>query len=152
MAIDYYRNRKIKADRVYKTLGRMSWQRIVLGVILLLYVLMLAGTGRYNAAETFMVDRWMENYKPEEKALIDAWVAFDEGDCDMAFQQIKGIDFNVLPSRLIDKYSELCSNLADHYKTFSDSESADRVKAMNAAVSKIEEANASTADKEETPA
>ena len=146
MAIDYYRNRKIKADRVYKTLGRMSWQRVVLGIILLIYVLILAGTvsefflkqGRYNAAETFMVERWMDNYKPEEKALIDAWAAYDNGDCDTAFEKIEDIDYNVLPSKIIDKYTELCSKLTDHYKTFSDSESVSRAEAMTEAVNKVE--------------
>lgn len=149
--MNYYQNRKIKADRVYKTLGRMSWQRVVLGVILLLYVLMLAGTvsefllmkGRYNAAETFMVDRWMENYKPEEKALIDAWAAYDNGDCDTAFEQIEDIDYNVLPSRLINKYTELCTNLADHYTALSDSESLRRVEVLTETVKEIETASVS---------
>ena len=145
MATDFARNRKIKEDRVYKTLGKMSWQRVVLGVILLLYVFMLAGTvsefclnhGHPKAADTFMVEAWMDKYKPEEKALIKAWVAYGEEDIGKAYGLLSDLDYEVLPEKLVDEYAELCRHIGEYYLTDASSAAKERAEAMFSAAEAI---------------
>ena len=129
MAPDFARNRKIKEDRVYRTLGRMSWQRVVLGVILLLYVFILSGIvseffllrGSYKTADTFMVEAWMEKYKPEEYTLIKSGAAFDAGDADGACRRIRDMDIAELPAKFWEPYIALCSQLGEYYRAGEDS-------------------------------
>ena len=87
--MDFAANRQIKADRVYKTIGKMSWWRIIAGLALLALVFLMAGTvseffaerGHYKAAQFFMISPgWMEKHKPQEKAYFAAGVLFEEGD------------------------------------------------------------------------
>ena len=145
MATDFARNRKIKEDRVYKTLGRMSWQRIVLGAILLIYVFMLAGTvsefflnhGHPKAADTFMVEAWMDQYKPEEKALIKAWVAYGEEDIGKAYSLLSDLDYEVLPEKLVDEYAQLCRHIGEYYTAHPGSDSVRRADEMFSAAEAI---------------
>lgn len=101
--MDYARNRQVKYDRVYKTIGKMTPLRVLLGALLLLSVFFLAGTvsesfanrGMFRAAELCMLSpTWMEKYKPEEKAYIEAGVLYESGDYDAAmtaFSQIENL-------------------------------------------------------------
>jgi len=100
MATNYAQNRKIKQDRIYKTLGKMSWWRIIAGVALLLLLLLISGVaskpfasrGNYKLAKTLMIaPGWMETYKPEEKAYIEAGVLFEEGRYEEALDAFYAI-------------------------------------------------------------
>ena len=100
--INEYRN--IRYQRTYRTIGKMSWWRIVVGVVLIVFVLflsgwpsqMLAARGKFIAAEKAMISpEWMEDYKPETKAFIEAGVLYENGDYEAAaaaFSSISGID------------------------------------------------------------
>lgn len=74
---------KIRHDRTYRTIGKMSLWRVLLGIVLLIFVLLLSGTvsqmfashGHFKTAQTLMISKqWMQRYKPETKAYIDAGV------------------------------------------------------------------------------
>ena len=93
--------RQIRYDRTYRTLGKMSWWRIVLGVALLLVVVFLSGTvsqsfaarGKFVMARKVMLSPgWMERYKPETKAYIDAGVLYEQGDYEEAYAAFAAID------------------------------------------------------------
>ena len=75
--------RSIRFKRTYRTLGKMSWWRIVLGLALMCYVLLLSGLvsqlfasrEKFVVAEKLMISpEWMDEYKPETKAFIEAGV------------------------------------------------------------------------------
>lgn len=131
-------NRKIKADRIYKTLGKMSWQRIVLGVILLVYVFFLSGTasellfkgGHYTLAERGMVsEKWMEKNKPDTKKLIDAGSLFESGDMDGAYELLKSINTDKVYPLFSNNYSNFCNELSCHYSALQPDRS-DELQAM----------------------
>lgn len=100
--INEYRN--IRYQRTYRTIGKMSWWRIVLGVVLIVYVLLLSGLVsqmlaarmQFQLAEKLMISpEWMEKYKPETKAFIEAGVLYENGDfmaATEAFGEITGVD------------------------------------------------------------
>lgn len=80
--------RQVRAQRTWRPLGKMSWWRIVLGSALLLSVFLisgfvsqrLAGAGHFRAAERLMIaPGWVETYRPELKAFIEAGVLFEDG-------------------------------------------------------------------------
>lgn len=92
---------KIRQDRAYRTLGKMSWWRVALGISLLLLVLLISGTvsqffasgGHFKLAEKLMIaPAWMEKYKPETKKYIEAGVLFQEGDYESAFNAFRSIE------------------------------------------------------------
>lgn len=98
--MDAARNRKIKEDRIYKTLGKMSIWRIILGILLLFVVLLISGTvseflasrGHFHAAETFMIaPGWMEEYKPQEKAYFAAGALYEKGEYEAALKAFETI-------------------------------------------------------------
>ena len=81
--------RQVRYNRTYRTLGRMTWWRVVLGVALLILVFVIAGTpsqilaerGHFRAAErALLFPGWAEKYRPELKAFIEAGVLYEEGD------------------------------------------------------------------------
>ena len=81
--------RKIRYDRTYRTLGRMSVWRVVLGVLLLISVLFISGfvsqlfaaRGQFHVAQALMVSpKWMETYKPEMVDFFEAGVLYEDGD------------------------------------------------------------------------
>jgi len=87
-----YRN--IRYQRTYRTLGRMTWWRIALGLALLVFVLFLSGTvssslaarGHFRAARRMEVSQqWLERYRPELKAFIEAGVLYEDGDYEGAY-------------------------------------------------------------------
>ena len=91
----YSEYRRIRAERTYRPLGRMTWWRVALGLALLVFVLFLSGTvsgsfaarGRFKTAEALMVSpRWMETYRPELKAFIEAGVLYEDGALEEAFE------------------------------------------------------------------
>ena len=93
-----YRN--IRYRRTYRTLGRMSWWRIALGLALLVFVFFLSGTvssslaarGHFKAAERLIVSpRWMEQYRPELKAFIEAGVLYEDGDYEGALSRFDAL-------------------------------------------------------------
>lgn len=92
---------KIRQDRTYRTLGKMSWWRVALGISLLLLVLLISGTvsqfcasgGHFKLAEKLMIaPAWMEKYKPETRDYIEAGVLFQEGDYESAFNAFRKIE------------------------------------------------------------
>ena len=89
----YSTYRQIRAERTWRPLGKMSWWRVVLGSLLLLSVFLISGfvsqrlamAGHFGAAQTLMVSpRWVETYRPELKAYIEAGVLFENGESEQA--------------------------------------------------------------------
>ena len=94
-----YRN--IRYQRTFRPLGKMTWWRIVLGIILMLAVLLisgfisqrLAGAGHFYAAEKLMIyPEWMEKHKPETKAFIEAGVVYADGNFEAAAEAFGAIE------------------------------------------------------------
>jgi len=97
-----YRN--IRFNRTYRTIGKMSWWRVALGIVLLVSVFLISGVvsqyfaarGNFSLAETLMVSpQWMEKNKPEVKAFIEAGVLYENGEYKEAsdsFALIEGVD------------------------------------------------------------
>lgn len=97
----YGEYQKIRRDRTYRTIGKMSLWRVALGIALLIFVLLLSGAvsqmlashGHFKAAQTLMISKqWMEKYKPETKAYIDAGVLYQAGDYEAAYEMFSGIE------------------------------------------------------------
>lgn len=97
----YSTYRQIRAERTWRPLGKMSWWRIVLGSALLLSVFLISGfvsqrlamAGHFHAAETLMVSpRWVENYRPELKAYIEAGVLYQDGAYEQARDAFAAIE------------------------------------------------------------
>lgn len=96
--------RKIRYQRTYRTLGKMSLWRVVLGLLLLLSTLFISGLvsqriaarGNFQLAEKLMVaPGWMEKYKPETKDFIEAGVLYQNGEYEAsaeAFAVIEEVD------------------------------------------------------------
>ena len=93
--------RQIRAQRTYRTLGKMSWWRIVLGTALLLSVFLISGffsqrlaaAGHFKAAQRLMVSpRWVETYRPALKAYIEAGVLYQDGDYAAAREAFAAIE------------------------------------------------------------
>ena len=91
----YSEYRRIRAERTYRPLGRMTWWRVALGLALLVFVLFLSGTvssslaarGHFKTARRLEVSqRWMETYRPELKAFIEAGVLYEDGALEEAFE------------------------------------------------------------------
>jgi len=96
--------RQIRYQRTYRTLGKMTIGRVIIGIILLSSVFFISGLvsqmfaarGHFRTAELLMVaPGWMEKYKPETKAFIEAGVLYQEGDYEAAveaFDEIEEVD------------------------------------------------------------
>ncbi|MDO4973995.1 MAG: hypothetical protein Q4E38_07290 [Eubacteriales bacterium] len=93
--------RQVRAQRTWRTLGKMSWWRIILGTALLLSVFLISGffsqrlalAGHFRAAQKLMVyPRWVEQYRPDLKAFIDAGLLYESGDYEAAREAFAGID------------------------------------------------------------
>ena len=96
----YSQYRAVKYDRTFKTLGKMTWWRIALGIVLLILVLFMAGVvsdsfaarGNYIAAEKCMLfPGWMETYKPEYKAYYEAGALMQQGDAEAAYERLADV-------------------------------------------------------------
>lgn len=93
--------REIRYRRTYRTLGKMSVWRVVLGILLLCSVLFISGfvsqlfaaRGQFHIAETLMISpAWMEQYKPETKAFIEAGVLYQDGEYEAAAEAFGRIE------------------------------------------------------------
>lgn len=93
--------RQIRYERTYRPLGKMSWWRIILGVSLLVFVFLLSGAvsqsfasrGHFKTARALMISpAWVEKYKPELKAFIDAGLLYEAGDYEAAGQAFENLD------------------------------------------------------------
>ena len=99
---DVYKS--IRYQRTYRTIGKITWWRILLGAILLASVFFISGVvsqriaarGNFYLAEKLMVSpQWMEKHKPETKAFIEAGVLYQDGDYEAAseaFAVIEDVD------------------------------------------------------------
>ena len=85
--------RRIRYDRTYRPLGKMSWWRVIIGLALLFFVFLLSGTvsrgfasrGHFITAQKLMISpAWMEKYNPELKAYIDAGALYETGEYEAA--------------------------------------------------------------------
>lgn len=115
--------RQIRYDRTYRPLGKMSWWRVVLGTALLVFVFLLSGVvsqrfasqGHFKTAQALMVSpSWVEKYKPELKAYIDAGVLYENGDYEAARQAFGKLDSSdaVLRMRNLCSLKEISEKLA----------------------------------------
>ena len=105
-----YRN--IRFSRTYRTLGKMSWWRVVLGAVLMVAVLlisglpsqMLAAREQFTLAEKLMVyPEWMEKYKPETKAFIESGALYEKGEIEKALAGFEGIEGFEAAEIMIDR-------------------------------------------------
>ena len=101
MSNKYSQYRAIKYDRAFKTLGKMTWWRIALGIALIILVLFMAGAvsqffavrGNFVAAEKCMLfPGWMETYKPESKAYFEAGAMYQRGDAEAAYERLAEVE------------------------------------------------------------
>lgn len=126
-----YRN--IRYNRTFRTIGKMSWWRIVLGIVLMTYVVLVSGLvsqlfaarEQFRLAEKLMISpQWVEKYKPETKAFIEAGVLYQDGKLEEAlssFETIEGLEAaDIMESRVSLKlasrhYSDGLFDLAYDY-------------------------------------
>lgn len=132
--------RKIRYDRTYRPLGKMSWWRIVLGSLLLLSILFFTGIvsrpfiarGDFRTARALLLfPSWLETYHPDDKAFIDAGVLYQDGDYEAALDAFRAVDLDA--ARQMAGRSAL--RLAEARLAAGDSEGA------RAAASEIDEAS-----------
>ena len=96
---EVYRN--IRQHRTYRTLGKMTWWRVALGLTLLLLVFLLSGAvsdsfasrGQFKIAKALMISpEWMERYRPEDKRFIDAGALYQQGEYEGAMEALDSLD------------------------------------------------------------
>ena len=121
--------RQIRYDRTYRTLGRMNWIRVVLGAVLLISIFFISGTvseyfasrGSYALAEKMMLaPAWMEKYKPETKAYLEAGALYEGGDYDGAYDAAVSVDTGELSDSKKTVYSAICTALYEHFDAAGD--------------------------------
>ncbi len=97
----YGEYRRIRFERTWRPLGKMSWWRVVLGLALLIFAFLLSGAlpnslasrGRFKAAERAVLsERWLEKYRPELKAFIEAGVLYEDGDYEGALRAFDALE------------------------------------------------------------
>ena len=125
----YSMYRQIRYDRTYRTLGRMNWIRIVLGAVLLISIFFISGTvseyfaakGNYAFAEKMMLaPAWMEKYKPETKAYLEAGALYEGGDYDGAYTAAVSVDTGELSDSKKTVYSAICAELYEYFDAAGD--------------------------------
>ena len=93
--------RQIREQRTYRTLGKMTWWRVVLGLVLLLSVFFISGTvsksfaarGHFRTAKALLVSpAWVEKYNPDLGRFIDAGVLFEDGDYAAALAGFEALE------------------------------------------------------------
>ncbi len=131
--------RKIRYDRTYRPLGRMSWWRVVLGLVLLSSVFFLSGTvsrsfaarGHWQTAERLLLSKaWMQRYRPDLLAFIEAGAACGEGEYDMAFERLTTLDASALDTGLSAAYESLRAQLLAHYSGLESPEARERAEQL----------------------
>lgn len=92
--------RKIRHDRTYRTLGKMSWWRVLLGSLLLLSILFFTGTvskpvaarGDFRTAKALLITpAWMARYLPDDLAYLDAGVLYQDSDYEAALEAFSAL-------------------------------------------------------------
>ena len=131
--------RQIRYDRTYRTLGRMTWWRVVLGLVLLASVFFLSGTvsqsfaarGQFRTAERLLLSRtWMERYRPDLLAFIDAGAAYEDGNYDAAYERLTVLDASALGAGLSDGFESLRAGLLAHYTALDSPEAQERAEQL----------------------
>ena len=93
--------RKIRYDRTYRPLGKMSWWRVLLGTLLLLSILFFTGImsrpyaakGDFRTAKILLITpAWMAKYHPDDLAYLDAGVMYQDGYYAAAMVDFRSID------------------------------------------------------------
>lgn len=133
--------RKIRYDRTYRPLGKMSWWRVVLGLALLASVFFISGAvsgffaarGSFRTAERLMLsERWMERYRPDFKAYIEAGVLYEDGDYAGAYEAARSVgeleEARVLKSAAAVKLAEERLAAGEHDAAFEAVCAADRAR------------------------
>ena len=96
---EVYRN--IRQQRTYRTLGKMTWWRVALGLALLLLVFLLSGAvsdsfasrGHFQTAKALMISPgWLERYRPLDKRFIDAGALYQECDYEGAMEALDSLE------------------------------------------------------------
>ena len=122
MAGNYGEYRRIRYDRTYRTLGKMSWWRIVLGLVLLFSVFFISGfvsqslaiRGHFRMAERMMLSpSWMERHKPELKDWIEAGALAETGEIDTFLKDLAALDTASLPDDLQEAWRALCRDVLE---------------------------------------
>ncbi len=131
--------RKIRYDRTYRPLGKMTWWRVVLGLALLLSVFFLSGTvsrsfaarGHWQTAERLLLSKaWMERYRPDLLAFIEAGAAYEEGDYDSACDRLAALDASALDAGLSAEYEALRAQILAHYSGLDSPEARERAELL----------------------
>ena len=95
--------RQIRQQRTYRTLGRMTRLRVIVGFVLLLSVFFISGAvsksfaarGHFKTAKALMLSpAWVEKYNPDLKAWIDAGVLYEDGDYEAALEGFAALGEN----------------------------------------------------------
>ena len=95
--------RQIRQQRTYRTLGRMTRWRVIVGFVLLLSVFFISGAvsksfaarGHFRTAKALMLSpSWVEKYNPDLKTYIDAGVLFEDGDYEAALEGFAALGEN----------------------------------------------------------
>ena len=80
--------RKIRYDRTYRPLGKMSLWRVVIGSLLLLSILFFTGImsrpfaakGDFRTAKALLITpAWLERYHPDDMAFLNAGILYQDG-------------------------------------------------------------------------
>lgn len=88
MESKYSLYRRIRQERTYRTLGKMSWWRVLLGTLLLVSILFFTGIvsrpyaakGDFRTAKILLITpAWMAHYHPDDLAYLDAGVLYQDG-------------------------------------------------------------------------
>ncbi len=87
----------------------MTWWRVILGIGLLVLVLLISGTvsmffashGNFRAANALMIaPDWMEKYKPDAKAYLEAGLLYQNGNYEEAVEAFGRIDGYEVAARM----------------------------------------------------
>ena len=122
--------RQIRQQRTYRTLGRMTRLRVIVGFVLLLSVFFISGAvsksfaarGHFRTARALMLSpAWVEKYNPDLKTWIDAGVLYEDGDYEAALAGFAALGENA-SARQMASLSAL--RLAEARQTAGDAEGA----------------------------
>ena len=114
--------RQIRAQRTWRPLGKMSRWRVILGITLLVFAVLLSGvlsqrlaaSGRFEAAKRLMLfPSWMEKYKPESLRFIEAGVLYVRGEEEASLELLQTINPSGLSEGEAQQYQLLLDSL-DH--------------------------------------
>ena len=108
----------------------------MLGAVLLVSIFFISGTvseyfasrGNYAFAEKMMLaPAWMEKYKPETKAYLEAGALYEGGDYDGAYAAAVSVDTGELSDSKKTVYSAICTALYEHFDAAGDTGRAEEL-------------------------